>query len=341
MTVYKRRWIKFKSIKRGYLSLIILSALYILSFLLPFFINKDALVVKYNGNYYFPVLKYYPASVFGQEGSSEANYRKLKSRLTGDNFVVMPPVPFGPNESLINELNGVPPLRPDSEHIFGIDDRGRDVFARVMYGFNISFSFSLLVTFLSFALGIALGLISGFYGGKTDITMQRLFEIWASLPFLYIIILVSSLFEPKFFTLCLIMILFNWTGITYYVRGEVLKEKTKDYILAARSCGLSDSAIMFRHLLPKAMTPVITCAPFALIGNMGLIVALDFLGFGLQPPTPSWGQLIQQAFATSVIDKWWLVVFPLAMQFIILLLIVFVGESVREAFDPKVYAKYK
>ncbi len=341
MSVYKRRWYKFKSLKRGYISLIIIVLIYALSFTLPLFINSDALVVKYKGEYFFPVFKFYPSSVFGIAGNNEANYRELKKILKGDDYVIMPLYPYSPNENLLYEINGVPPQKPDGVHIFGTDDRGRDVFARVMYALNTSMSFSFLVTFLSFVLGVFLGALSGYFGGKTDITLQRIFEIWASLPFLYIIILVSSMLEPGFFSLALTMIFFNWIGITYYVRGEVLREKSKDYILAARSCGLSDRAIIMKHLLPNSMTPVITFAPFSIISNMGLLVALDFLGFGLQPPTPSWGQLIQQAVTNSIIDKWWLVVFPLSIQFIILLLIVFVGESLREAFDPKVYARYK
>jgi microcin C transport system permease protein len=339
-----RKWRKFKSLKRGYYSFIIIILCYLLSFACPLFIGNDALVIKYEHEYYFPVFRYYPASVFGLNEHGETNYRNLKKAFLvqdNGNFVIMPFYEYGPNENLLKELRETPPTHPTSANWMGTDDRGRDVFARIAYGFNISISFAATVTIFAYFFGIMIGAVSGYFGGKTDITVQRLIEIWATLPFLYIVIIVSSIIVPSFKSLTIIMILFNWVGITFYVRGEVLREKSKDYTSAALAAGAPAVRILFRHILPNSLTPVITFIPFAIVANIGSLVALDFLGFGLPPPTPSWGQLIQQGVFASMIDKWWLVVFPLTAQFITLLLIVFIGESVREAFDPKPYSRLK
>ncbi len=340
MNTVRLRWQKFKKIKRGYISFYIIIGLYALSFFNFLFINNKALLVKYNCDFYFPLLNYYPASFFGQNLHGETNYRMLKKQFENtDNFVILPLYPYNPNENLLEELSGVPPLPPDKIHWMGTDDRGRDVFARIAYGFNISFSFSLIVTAISFLIGILLGAISGYYGRTLDITLQRAVEIWSSLPFLYIVIIISSILKASFLSLVIIMTVFHWTGITLYVRGEVLREKNKNYVLLAKSSGMSGMKIIFSHILPNSLAPVITFVPFAVVGNTLVLVSLDFLGFGLPPPTPSWGQLIQQGVFASMVDKWWLVVFPLAAQFITLLLVVFIGESVRGTFDTKYYIK--
>lgn len=337
-----KRWRRFRSVKRGYYAFLILIIAYVLSLVLPLFIGRNALIVKYKGELYFPVFSYYPAEKFGQDVHGEANYRLLKEQFgQTDDFVLLPLYPYGPEENLLSEISGPPPHKPSVRHPLGTDDRGRDVLSRLAYGFNISMSFALLVAFFAYVLGVSLGAVSGFYGGRFDTGLQRLIEIWATLPFLYIIIIISSVVSPGFFLLTFVMVLFNWAGITYYVRGEFLREKARDYVASAVSAGASDFKIIFRHIMPNALTAVITFFPFAVIANISVLVALDFLGFGLPPPTPSWGQLIQQGMASSVIDKWWLVLFPLLAQFISLLSIVFIGEAVREAFDPKEYSRLK
>lgn len=341
-SLFKKRWRKFKSLKRGYYSFLLIVSLYGISFLLPFFINKDALVVKYNGDIHFPIFKYYEASFFGQEIPGEANYRMLKQKFQGDgsdNWVLMPLYPYHPNENLLDEMKGPPPHPPSWQHLMGTDDRARDVFARLIYGFNISISFALVVVAFAYTVGIAIGAMLGFFGGLFDITVQRLIEIWSTLPFLYVMIILSSIVQPNFILLTLILTAFGWMGITYYIRGEFYREKARDYVSAAVAMGAKNRKIIFKHILPNSLTPVISFAPFVIVADISALVALDFLGFGLPPPTPSWGQLIGQGM--SNIEYWWLVACPLVAIFFTLLSIVFIGEAIREAFDPKVYSRLR
>ncbi len=342
-SILHKRIRKFKSLKRGYYSFIILVSLYLFSFLNPIFINNKALIVKYEGELYFPVFNYYPASTFNQDGFGETQYRKLDAQFdenTSDgNWVLMPIYPYHPNESLMSELDGEPPHAPSSEHWFGTDNRARDVFARLIYGFNISISFALVVTFFAYLIGITIGAILGFFGGKIDILGQRFIEIFASIPFLYTMIIISSVMQPSFWLLVAILSSFGWVGMTYYIRGEFYREKAKDYVSAAISMGSNNRRIMFKHILPNALTPVISYAPFAIVGYISSLVSLDFLGFGLAPPTPSWGEIVSQGI--SDIRYWWLIVSPMGATFSTLLLITFIGEGVREAFDPKVYSRLR
>ena len=353
VSVFRKRVRKFRTIKRGYYSFLILLCAYGVSFFLPLLINSTALIVRYEGKLYFPMIHYYPASTFGQQRIGEPDYRAVAESFRQEhkgNWAIMPLYPYSPTESLL-DLPGSPPNAPTRQHIFGTDDRGRDIFARLTYGFNVSLSFALLVLVMSLAMGVSVGALLGYFGGKLDILGQRLIEIWSSLPFLYTIIIVSSIvvpiylpgrnlvLQPSFWLLILILTAFDWMGITYYVRGEFYREKTKDYVAAAISMGASDSSIIFKHVLPNSLTPVVSFAPFMIVANISALVALDFLGFGLPAPTPSWGELIEQG--VDNLTKWWLVLFPLAAMFITLLLIVFIGEAVREAFDPKQYSRLR
>ncbi|MCU0372382.1 MAG: ABC transporter permease subunit [Ignavibacteria bacterium] len=335
-----KKWRKFKSIKRGYYSLQVLIFCYLLSFILPLFAGRDALVVKFNGQYYFPVLKYYPASEFGMSGHGEANYRYLKkefeNRNSGD-FVLMPAYPYGPLENLLDEVNGVPPTPPSAEHVLGTDDRARDVLSRLLYAFNTSLSFGIFVTLISFLIGTAAGALLGYKGGFFDSFGQRLIEIWSTLPFLFIVIIISSLFQPDFILLSIILTVFGWMGISYYVRAEVYREKSLEYVMSAYSSGTGISKILFRHIIPNSLTPVLSFAPFAVAANIMSLVSLDFLGFGLPPPEPSWGEMLSQGLRDM--SRWWLVVYPLGVQFLTLLAIVFIGEGIRKAFDPKEYSE--
>lgn len=350
-TLFRKRVRKFRRIKRGYYAFLIIGIAYLISFFLPLALTNQAYVVKYNGQYYFPILKYHAASEFGMTTYGEPDYRELKRQFAAegkDNWVLMAPYPYGPNESILT-LAEPPPNLPSREHFFGTDDRGRDVFVRLAYGFNISLTFAIFVMIFAEGVGTVIGALLGYFGGKLDIVGQRVIEIWSSLPFLYTIIIISSIvvpvyvpgrtlvLQPSFWLLVLILSVFEWVSITYYIRGEFYREKAKDYVGAAIATGVSEPMIMFRHILPNALTPLVSFAPFVIVANISSLVALDFLGFGLPAPTPSWGELIGQGMDN--LTKWWLVVFPLGAMFVTLLLVVFIGEAVREAFDPKEFSQ--
>jgi microcin C transport system permease protein len=349
-SVLRRRWRKFQSLKRGWYSFLILLGAYVVSLFNPVLINSRALIVSYQGDLYFPAVaewfgdRLYPAKQFGQRAIGEANYRRLKEQYAeagkGD-WVLLAPYSFGPNESLLDDpsVEGRPPHRPSSAHWLGTDDRGRDILARLAYGFRISISFALLVVFLDYVIGVAAGAVLGFFGGRIDFYGQRLVEIWAAIPFLYTIIIISAIVKPNLIMLAVLLALFGWVGISFYMRGEFYREKAKDYVAAAIAQGESRASIMFSHILPNALTPVISFAPFAIVGSIGALVGLDFLGFGLPPPTPSWGELMNQG--KQNIQDWHVVTFPLAALFVTLNLVVFIGEAVREAFDPKVFSRLR
>ena len=350
-SIFRKRLRKFRRIKRGYYSFLFIVSAYVLSFFLPLVMTGTPLVVKYQGRYFFPMLQFHSVTEFGAEGYGEPDYRALKQRFseagTGD-WVLMAPYPYGPNESLL-DLSQSPPNAPSRAHPFGTDDRGRDVLVRLAYGFNISMTFALIVMVIAEGIGVVIGAALGYFGGALDILGQRVIEIWSSLPFLYTIIIVSSIVVPvyvpgrsqvlqaSFWMLVVILSVFEWVGITYYIRGEFYREKAKDYVAAAIATGVSEPAIMFRHIMPNALTPVVSFAPFVIVANISSLVALDFLGFGLPAPTPSWGELIGQGMEN--LTTWWLVFFPLGALFITLLLVVFIGEAVREAFDPKEFSQ--
>lgn len=352
-SLFKKRLRKFRRLKRGYYSFLAIIAAYVLSFFLPFVMTGVPFAVKYQDRYYFPMFRFHGVTEFGVEGFGEPDYRDLKKRFSeagrGD-WVLMAPYPFGPNEALLDPSDS-PPNPPTRVHPFGTDDRGRDVFVRLAYGFNISLTFAIVVMLFSESVGVAMGATLGYFGGKIDIVGQRFIEIWSSLPFLYTIIIISSIvvpvyvpgrsavFQPSFWLLVVILAVFDWVTITYYIRGEFYREKAKDYVGAAIATGVSEAQIMFKHILPNALTPVVSFAPFVIVANITALVALDFLGFGLPAPTPSWGELIGQG--TENLTKWWLVFFPLMALFVTLLLVVFIGEAVREAFDPKEFSELK
>lgn len=340
LSIFKKRLKRFKSIKRGYYAFLIITFLYVLSFFFPLLINNKAIVVKYEGKLYFPVFHFYSGETFGQDVMGEADYRLLDKQLEGQegNWALMPPYPYGPYESLL-DLPGEPPHKPSGSHWFGTDDRGRDVFARMAYGFNISMSFAIVLTLFSYTIGVSIGAFLGYYGGVFDIIMQRFIEVWSSMPFLYTIIIIASIIQPTFWVLLILLTIFRWMGMTYYMRGEFYREKSKDYVSAAIAMGATDREIMFKHILPNSLTPIISFFPFSVVGGIGSLVSLDYLGFGLAPPTPSWGELTRVGMEN--IFNWWLILSPLGAMFITLLLVVFIGEAIREAFDPKVFSRLR
>ncbi len=331
---------KFKKMRRAYLSLWILAVAYAVSLFANFIANDQPLIVRYNGQTFYPVLSFYDGSNFGLAATEVPNYKELRGSPTftkeSGNFMIFPPIPYGPNESLF-ELDGNPPTPPTAANWLGTDDRGRDILTRLIYGYRISFSFALLITFSSMVFGVLVGAFQGYFGGIFDLTAQRLIEIFSALPFLYIVIIIGSSLGTNFLTLLIIFTVFEWVGISYYTRSEFLKLRESQFVEAARALGVKDWKIMFRHMLPNALTPIITFLPFELIGAIGALSALDFLGFGLPAPTPSWGELMRQGMDN--IFSYWLSLYPVLALFGVLLLIAFVGEGIRDAFDPKDYGR--
>ena len=264
VSLFRKRLKRFKKFKRGYYSFWIIVAMYIISFFAPFLMNYKALIVKYEGKLHFPVLKYYQGKYFEQDIYGEADYRELKKQFKNENegnWVFMPFYPYGPYESL-TDPTAEPPNDPSKDHLFGTDDRGRDVFVRLAYGFNISISFALVLVIVCYAIGIAIGAMLGYYGGWFDILGQRVIEIWSAMPFLFVVIIISSIVRPNFALLVGIIAFFGWVGMTYFIRGEFYREKAKDYVQAAVAMGATDRKILFKHILPNALTPVISFAPF-------------------------------------------------------------------------------
>ena len=335
----------FKTLKRGWYSFLLLTLAFVVSFANPLLINSRAIAVHYDGQTRFPVFEgHIEARDLGQRVIGEARYRELKTQFdeAGEgNWVLLPPYPYHPNESLLTDpsLPGPPPHSPNSAHWMGTDDRGRDVFARLCYGFQISIGFGLGVVTCAYIIGMTVGGILGYFGGRVDIFGQRLVEIWGGLPFLYTVIIISSIVRPSVLILIPMLAIFRWVGISYYMRGEFYREKSKDYVAAAIAQGESHGSIIFRHILPNSLTPIISFAPFALVGAISSLVSLDFLGFGVQPPTPSWGELVKQGLGN--IKEWHLVFFPLGALFTTLIMVVFIGEAVREAFDPRTYSRLR
>ncbi len=444
----RRRIDRFRRIKRGYYSLLILGAAVVLSIFAPYLAESRALLVWYDGQLFLPTFEYFSMDAFGQDppaawgmGDLETEYFRLQREWQGQrylydrerastaddpaalaaldrkypgrrNYVVMPPIPWNPYENdfwyneILNEiqatlddgnvdraerlarrdgldgladaiymdeidrmladpeasptgdlqglarsdamaslegLGAVPPTPPDlrRRHYFGTDSQGRDVAARLLYGFRISIFFALFLVFFGQLIGTVVGSLQGYLGGRFDLVSQRLLEILLAIPFLYVVIIMAALFAPTFWLLLSIMALFQWITITFYMRTEMYREKTREYCLAAKSYGASHLRIIFRHLLPNCLTPLVTFTPFAVVAAIFALTALDYLGYGLPAPTPSWGELLDQSLQAENRNKLWLTLAPFGALTTTLVLVVFIGESVREAFDPKQYARYE
>ncbi len=446
--ITRKRIERFRRIKRGYYSFIILVLAVGLSVFAPYLAESRALLVWYEGRLYFPTFEYLPMEIFDQEpppawsmGDIETEYLRLKREwdlerqlhdreLTAledspaaravleirypnrGNFVLMPLVPWDPYQNdfwyneILNEiqvlldrgedmeaarlarrdrlvelanaieggrigammadpdlsptgdlgglaragampsligLGALPPTPPEfsRRHYLGTDSQGRDVASRLIYGFRISVFFALFLVVIGQAIGTIVGSLQGYLGGRFDILSQRVIEVLLAVPFLYVVIVMAALIAPTFWMLLGLMAIFQWISITFFMRTEMYREKTREYCLAARSYGASHARIMFRHLLPNCLTPLVTFTPFAVVAAIFALTALDYLGYGLPAPTPSWGELIDQALQLENRDKLWLILSPFGALTATLVLVVFVGESIREAFDPKQYAKYE
>ncbi len=333
--INQRRFERFKAHKRGWYSLWLFLVLFVLSLGAEFIANDKPLVVSYDGALYFPVLKRYPETTFGGEFPLQANYKSpyIKELIAEkDGWMLWPVIPF--NYSSINYDLQVPaPAPPSLQNWLGTDDQGRDVFARVIYGFRISVLFALTLTLISSVIGVFVGALQGFYGGWVDLIGQRFLEVWSGLPVLYLLIIMASFIQPNFWWLLGIMLLFSWMSLVDLVRAEFLRGRNLEYVRAARALGMQNSAIMFRHILPNAMVSTLTFLPFILTGAIGTLTALDFLGFGLPPGSPSLGELVAQG--KSNLQAPWLGISAFTVLALMLSLLVFIGEAARDAFDPR------
>jgi microcin C transport system permease protein len=330
----RRRWSNFKSNRRGYWSLWVFLVLFILSLLAEFLANDKPLLVYFDGSFYFPVLKAYPETVFGGDFPTEAVYRDpvVRELIHEKGWAVWPPVRYR-YDTINYDLETPAPAPPSAENWLGTDDQGRDMVARLIYGFRISVLFGLALTGISAIIGIVAGALQGYYGGLMDLLGQRFMEIWSGLPVLFLLIILSSFVEPNFWWLLIIMLLFSWMSLVDYVRAEFLRGRNLEYVRAARALGQRDFTIMFRHLLPNAMVATITFMPFILSGSITTLTALDFLGFGLPPGSPSLGELLAQAKAN--LHAHWIGISTFIVLSVMLSLLVFVGEAARDAFDPR------
>lgn len=328
--ISKKQWRRFRSKKLGVVSVWLLLVLMFFSFTAELWANGKPIVMKYNGKIYTPVFKYYHPSEFGQEYVAQTDYRNLE--LKGDDWAVWPVIRWDPYER--NDKVDVFPSPPTKENLLGTDEGGRDVAARLLYGFRYSITFAFTVWILVSIAGMILGSIMGFMGGWTDLIGQRLIEIIESLPYLMILVTLVSIFHPSIFLLAVLMVFFGWVSTSIYFRAEFLKLRKREFVEAARALGASRSRLIFKHILPNSLTPWITISPFLIAGYVASLAALDFLGYGVPPPTPSWGELLNQALKNFRI-AWWLAVFPSLALFITLTLLNLIGESVRDAFDPR------
>ena len=334
-TSQPNRFRRFRKIRRAYYSFLILGIAFALSLFCRFLANDKPLFLRYRGHAYFPVVRFYPSSAFGGDYGTETDYLKLRndpSFKAGGGFMILPPIPHNPLRTYL-DLEGTPPHAPSRDHWLGTDNSARDVLSRLIYGFRICMSFALLLALTDAVFGIIIGGIQGYLGGKVDITLQRFIEIWNSLPFLYVVILLGATYGRGFVLLLLIMAAFEWVALSYYMRGEFLKIKGQAYVRAARALGMGHVRIFFHHILPNSLTPVITIMPFTIVTGISALTALDFLGFGLPPPTPSWGEMLQQGLEN--LQKPWIAISSITALFFTLLLATFIGEGVRAAFDPK------
>lgn len=302
-----------------------------------FIANDKPLLIKYKGEFYMPIFKSYAETTFGGDFETETEYKDqyVKDLITGEEgkgWIIWPPIRFS-YDTINYNLTSPPPTAPDDVNYLGTDDQGRDVAARVIYGFRLSVLFGLILTTISSIIGITAGALQGYYGGKLDLVMQRIIEIWSSMPQLYILIIFSAIFSPGFWTLLLILLLFSWMSLVDLVRAEFLRARNFDYVRAAAALGVSNTTIMWRHVLPNAMVATFTYMPFILTGAVTSLTALDFLGLGLPPGSPSLGELLAQG--KNNLQAPWLGLCAFLSLSTMLILLTFIGEAVRDAFDPR------
>ncbi len=335
MSPSRRAWLRFRRNRLGFYSLVAFVVLVALSLAAELISNDKPLLVRYEGQYYLPLVQSYPETTFGGDFETPTDYldpfiREQLSR--GDNFAVYPLNPYGPNT--LNYFAAEPnPSGPSRDNWLGTDDRGRDLLAQLIYGFRVSVLFALALTVVGVLLGIAAGAVQGYFGGKTDLAFQRFIEIWGAMPELYLLIIFSAVFAPSIALLLILLSLFGWMGLSDYVRAEFLRNRQMDYVRAARAMGLTHGQIIWRHILPNSLTPVVTFLPFRMSAAILALTSLDFLGLGVPPGTPSLGELLSQG--KNNIDAWWISLSTFGVLVVTLLLLTFMGDALRDALDPR------
>ncbi|QEP42450.1 ABC transporter permease [Ectothiorhodospiraceae bacterium BW-2] len=332
----QRAWLRFKRNRRGYISLWLFALLFGLSLFAELLSNDKPLLIHYQQQLYFPLWVSYPETTFGGEFATEADYLDPYVieliQTNPDNWILYPLNRYS-YDTINYQSELANPAPPSADNWLGTDDRGRDVLARLIYGFRLSVMFALVLTAIGVVIGIIAGAVQGYFGGKIDLISQRLIEIWSSMPELYLLIIFASIFNPSVTLLIVLLSLFGWMGLADYVRAEFLRSRNLDYVTAARALGVANHTIMWRHLLPNAMTPVVTFLPFRISGAILALTSLDFLGIGVPPSTPSLGELLAQG--KENIAAWWLSITTFAVLVGTLLLLIFIGEALREAFDSR------
>ncbi|HAB09200.1 MAG: ABC transporter permease [Alcanivorax sp.] len=334
--IWRRQWRAFRRNRRGFWSLGLFLVLFVVSLGAEFVANDRPIMVQYQGDLYFPVFKTYPETTFGGLFETEANYRDpyVAELIEDDGWMLWPPIRYS-HDTINYELTVPAPAPPSAENWLGTDDQGRDVLARLIYGFRLSVLFGLILTVTSSLIGIVVGAVQGYYGGWLDLGGQRFVEIWSSMPILYLIIVISSFVVPGFWVLLAIMLLFSWMTLVDLVRAEFLRCRNLEYVRAAQAMGVRTPVILFRHMLPNAMVATLTYLPFVLNASVILLTSLDFIGFGLPPGSPSLGELLGQGKAN--LHAPWLGLSAFVTLAVMLSLLVFAGEAVRDAFDPRKY----
>ncbi len=331
----RRAWLRFRRNRLGFYSLLVFCTLVVLSLGAELISSDRPLIVRYEGQTYFPMLRDYPETTFGGDFHAPADYLDpfIRERITqGGNWALYTLNPHGPDT--LNYFAKAPnPSGPSRENWLGTDDRGRDMLAQLIYGFRVSVLFALALTAVGVVLGVAAGAVQGFFGGRTDLAFQRFIEIWSAMPELYLLIIFSAVFAPSVGLLLVLLSLFGWMGLSDYVRAEFLRNRQLDYVKAARALGVGNGQIIRRHIMPNSMTPVVTFLPFRMGAAILALTSLDFLGLGVPPGTPSLGELLSQG--KNNIDAWWISIFTFAVLVGTLLLLTFMGDALRDALDPR------
>jgi microcin C transport system permease protein len=331
----RRAWQRFRANRLGFGSLVLFVVLFALSLLAEVLSNDKPLVARYQGHWYAPIVQNLPETTFGGDFDSPTDFLdpfiQAQFEQPG-NWALYPPNPY--HHSTLNYFAKQPnPAPPSSDNWLGTDDRGRDVVARLLYGFRLSVLFAMALTLFGTVIGVLTGALQGFFGGKTDLAMQRFIEVWSAMPELYLLIIFSAVFDPSVTLLLVLLGLFGWMGLSDYVRAEFLRNRQLDYVRAARALGLSNTQIIWRHVLPNSLTPVVTFLPFRMSGAILALTSLDFLGLGVPPGTPSLGELLAQG--KNNIDAWWISLSTFAVLVVTLMLLTFMGDALRDALDPR------
>ena len=335
MPPLKRAWLRFRANRQGFYSAVLFAAMFFVSLFAEVISNDKPLLAGYQGNWYVPIIQTIPETAFGGDFDTPTDFLdpfiQAEFDKTG-NWAIYPINPY--HHSTLNYFAKTPhPAPPSADNWLGTDDRGRDVVARLLYGFRISVLFALALTIFGTVIGVLTGAIQGFFGGKVDLVMQRLIEIWSAMPELYLLIIFSAVFDPSISLLLILLGLFGWMGLSDYVRAEFLRNRQLDYVRAARALGLSNWDIIKSHVLPNSLTPVVTFLPFRMSAAILALTSLDFLGLGVPPGTPSLGELLSQG--KSNIDAWWISLSTFGVLVVTLMLLTFMGDALRDALDPR------